>query len=117
MRNNIQISIIILMMTTFLGYLILYEKSHHIVRLEENIVGVNGVISKNDSILEMVDRKWGEQKIHKQKTENELDSLMLTLDGKKLTIELMEGIKEKFIKAKKECNKGKLEDLVYRSLL
>ncbi len=53
----------------------------------------------------MVDRKWAEQKIHKQKTEHEMDSLMETLDGKKLTIELMEGIKEKFIKAKKECDR------------
>ena len=105
MKNNIQIIVIILIVVSFLGYLILHEKTHHIIPLEENIEDVKSEIYKNDSIFDMVDRKWAEQKIHKQQTENEMDSLMRTLDGKKLTIELMEGIKEKFIKAKKECDK------------
>ena len=105
MRNNIQIVVIIIIVTFFFGYLIIHEKTHHIIPLVENIEDVESEIYKNDSIFEMVDRKWNEQKIHKQRAENEMDSLMVTLDGKKLTIELMEGIKEKFIKAKKECDK------------
>jgi len=105
MKNNVQIIVVIILVALFLGFLIVYEKTHMVVPIQKEVESVKEEILKNDSIFEMVDRKWAEQKIHRQQTENEMDSLMRTLDGKKLTIELMEGIKEKFIKAKKECDK------------
>jgi len=105
MKNNVQIIVVIILVALFLGFLIVYEKTHMVVPIQKEVESVKEEILKNDSIFEMVDRKWAEQKIHRQQTENEMDSLMRTLDGKKLTIELMEGIKSKFIKAKKECDR------------
>jgi len=105
MKNNVQIIVVIILVALFLGFLIVYEKTHMVVPIQKEVESVKEEILKNDSIFEMVDRKWAEQKIHRQQTENEMDSLMRTLDGKKLTIELMEGIKAKFIKAKKECDR------------
>ena len=94
-------------MCVLFGLIIIHEKNkmesiqtQPIILFDDDSMAID-----HDSILKMFDEKWEQQQTYKEKSTQDIDSLIKDLEGDKLTIELMLGIKGKLIEAKKECDR------------
>jgi hypothetical protein len=105
MKKNV---IIVFIFTCILFGLIIYQKNKI-----ESVQIQDEMVAENDSILKMFDEKREQEQTSKEKSTHDIDSLVTTLKGDKLTIELMIGTKEELVKTKKESNK---KDVIIDSL-
>ena len=103
MKKNV---IIIFIFICVLFGLIIHEKNKMESIQNQPIILFDDYIPiAHDSILKMFDEKWAQEQTYKEKSTQDIDSLIKDLEGDKLTIELMLGIKGKLMEAKKECDR------------
>ena len=103
MKKNI---IIIFIFICVLFGLIIHEKNKiESIQIQPIILFDDEMVIDHDSILKMFDEKWEQQQTYKEKSTQDIDSLIKDLKGDKLTIELMFGMKGKLIQVKKECDR------------
>jgi hypothetical protein len=88
MKNNIQISIILIAIVSFTIFLVINEKRDRNHTCNKGVVEeIEQKINSNDSIIILVDNKLKQQKIDRNKKIHDIDSLSETLSDKKKVIE------------------------------
>jgi hypothetical protein len=91
MKSKIQISIILVLIISFITFLVINEKkdvnnSSYKKTVEENLNIDNLTLSSTDSILILFDNKIEEQKIERNRKSHDIDSLSQSLHDKKLIL-------------------------------
>jgi hypothetical protein len=105
MKKNV--IIVFIFMCVLFGLIIIHEKNkmESIQTQPTFLFYDDSMVIDHDSILKMFDEKWEQQQTYKEKSTQDIDSLIKDLEGDKLTIELMLGIKGKLFQVKKECDR------------
>jgi thymidylate synthase len=87
MKNNIQISIILIAIVSFTAFLVINEKNNiNHTCSDELVETVEGNIVLNDSIITLFDNKQQQQREERSKKSNDIDSLSQSLYNERLTI-------------------------------